>query len=282
MANETISFTKMHGCGNDFIMIDGRQGLGADGELDANKLTAALCDRRRGVGGDGLIVLLPSRSDADFTMLYINSTGVPGEMCGNGARCAAQFAYDIGAAPAEMRFDTDAGLVKALIGEDDVTIDMPPPRDIQLGVMLEIDGQQMEVHYALVGVPHAVVLVDDLENYPVDRIGALLRHHPIFPRGANANFVSTSGDLAMRTFERGVEAETLACGTGSVAVSTICYLLGVSELDTRVRTGGGDWLAIRLEREGEAFTRATLTGPTETVGKGAVERSFLASRDLVG
>lgn len=280
MASETISFTKMHGCGNDFIMIDGRKGLAGQEGIDVSKLTAALCDRRRGLGGDGMIVLLPARTDADFTMLYINSTGAVGEMCGNGARCAARFAYDIGAAGRDMRFDTDAGIVTARIGENDVTIDMPPPRGIELGMTLEIEGKPMTVHYALVGVPHAVVFVDDLDNFPVDRIGALVRHHAVFPRGANANFVSVKDGIAMRTFERGVEAETLACGTGSVAVATICHLLGHCGLNVRIRTGGGDWLAISLEREGERFTRATLTGPTETVGTGAINPAFLDRREL--
>ncbi|WP_170984213.1 diaminopimelate epimerase [Rhodoligotrophos defluvii] len=281
MTADNVAFTKMHGCGNDFIMIDGRNGLGSTALADPSRLTAALCDRRRGLGGDGLILLLPPRGDADFAMLYINATGAPGEMCGNGARCVARFAHDIGAAPSEMRFETEAGPVKAVVGPDHVTIDMPPPRDIRLGMRLTIGGEEREVHFAEVGVPHAVLLVDDLPNCPVDRLGPLVRHDTAFPRGANANFVSTIDGVAMRTFERGVEAETLACGTGAVATATICHLLGLSGLDADIRTRGGDNLSVHLEREGEVFIRATLTGPTETVGQGVVTADFLRSRNLL-
>ncbi|WP_342640794.1 diaminopimelate epimerase [Rhodoligotrophos ferricapiens] len=281
MSGESVAFTKMHGCGNDFIMIDGRAGLPGNGLVEPSRLTAALCDRRRGIGADGLILLLPPRADADFAMLYINATGAPGEMCGNGARCVARFAYDIGAAPAEMSFETEAGRVHAQISPDHVTIDMPPPRDIRLGMRLDIAGIEREVHFAQVGVPHAVILVDHLPAFPVDELGPLVRHHSAFPRGANANFVSTANGLAMRTFERGVEAETLACGTGAVATATICHLLGISGPDATIRTGGGDQLSVHLERDGDRFVRATLTGPTETVGGGVISPEFLRSRGLL-
>ncbi|MGF7162144.1 diaminopimelate epimerase [Rhodoligotrophos appendicifer] len=275
----TLSFTKMHGCGNDFVMIDGRNGVPV---TDLEALAAALCDRRRGLGADGMIVLQPSSGETDFSMLYINASGMPGEMCGNGARCAVRFAFDLGVAGRSMTFATAAGDVLGLVAPDHVTIEMPPPRDVQLDMDLDLGEERLLVHFALVGVPHAVVLVDQVAAYPVERLGPLLRHHPAFSAGCNANFVTLAeGGIAMRTYERGVEAETLACGTGAVACTAICHMLGLLPASATVHTRGNDLLEVHLERNDQGFSKATLSGPTETVAQGEIDVTFLRDRGLL-
>ncbi|MGE0006116.1 MAG: diaminopimelate epimerase [Parvibaculaceae bacterium] len=270
----SLAYTKMHGCGNDFIVIDGRDQLA---EADLNRLAAILCDRRRGIGADGLIVLRKPGGTADFDMRYINATGMPGEMCGNGARCAARFAHDLGIVGAKAAFTTDAGLIAADIGVSEVTIAMPPPRDVRLNLKLAVGGRTATVHYAVVGVPHSVTVVDDLARHPVAVEGPLLRHHEAFAQGSNANFIALAdGGIAVRTFERGVEAETLACGTGSVASLLICHLLGHAGTTATIITGGGDRLTAALQLDGGVVTGATLTGPATTVARGIVDAGYLA------
>jgi diaminopimelate epimerase len=233
-----LAYVKMHGAGNDFIMMDGRQGLPSD---KLEKLAALLCDRRRGLGADGIVVLYPEMNGADFEMRYVNASGLPGEMCGNGARCAAFFAGEIGLAGGKAAFQTEAGLVKAEISGSAVTLEVPPPAEIELGLELELGKRRAVVHKLMVGVPHAVTFVEDVAAHPVDVEGPILRAHPAFPAGCNANFAELCpGHLRMRTYERGVEAETLACGTGAVASSAIALLLGHAgasvEVETRAAT----------------------------------------------
>ena len=138
-----IAYAKMHGAGNDFIMIDGRQGLPGD-RLEA--LAALLCDRRRGLGADGIVVLYPEMNGVDFEMRYVNASGMPGEMCGNGARCAAFFAGEIGLAGGKTAFQTEAGLVRAEIAGSAVTLEIPPPAEIELGLELELGERRAIVH----------------------------------------------------------------------------------------------------------------------------------------
>jgi diaminopimelate epimerase len=272
-----MGYAKMHGCGNDFIMIDARAGITAD---RLQQLAAKLCDRRRGLGADGLVALYPAQN-ADFAMHYVNASGMPGEMCGNGARCAARFAQDIGLAGRETAFETDAGLVRARIEPEVVTIVLPQPDDIRLNLRLDLDGREVVVHHALVGVPHAVTFVHGLASWPVRRDGPVLRSHPAFPHGCNANFVEVRDRVVfMRTFERGVEAETLACGTGAVACVAISHRLGLCGSTAEVRTGGGDRLDVVLMCAGEHIEGATLSGPTETVARGEIDDRYLAVHGL--
>ncbi len=274
-----LSYTKMHGCGNDFVMIDGRQGLPPQG---LGKLAALICDRRRGLGADGIVVLYPAREGADFEMRYLNADGRPGEMCGNGARCAARFAAEIGLAGRRHSFLTDAGIVRAEVGAEDVTIEIPPPREIELGLQLDLGNRRAEVHKLMVGVPHAVTFVADVDRHPVDVEGPILRRHPAFPAGCNANFIELrDGEIRMRTFERGVEAETLACGTGAVACATVVLLKGLGTARATVRTRGGDLLQVTLEQEAGQFTRAVLSGPTETVARGEIDGAYLAQHGIL-
>ena len=279
-----LAYVKMHGAGNDFVMIDGRKlgGLPAD---RLQKLAALLCDRRRGLGADGIVVLYPAvagTDGADFEMRYVNASGLPGEMCGNGARCAAFFAGEIGLAGRKTAFQTDAGMALAEIDGSSVTIEIPPPAEIELDLSLDIGPRKAIVHKLMVGVPHAVTFVADVDSFPVDVEGPILRAHPAFPDGCNANFLELKGgELRMRTYERGVEAETLACGTGAVACAAVSFLLGRAGTPAAVRTHGGDLLQVALEYEAPIFRRAVLSGPTEVVARGEIDGGYLRRHGIL-
>jgi diaminopimelate epimerase len=274
-----LRYVKMHGAGNDFIMIDGRQGLPPE-RLTA--LAALLCDRRRGLGADGIVILYPAADGADFDMRYVNASGLPGEMCGNGARCAAFFAGEIGLAGRKAAFQTEAGRVQAEIEGARVTLEIPPPAEIELGLQLDLGGRIATVHRLMVGVPHAVTFVEDVAGHPVAVEGPVLRAHPAFPAGCNANFLEVrAGRLSMRTYERGVEAETLACGTGAVACAAVALLLGRAGTPAEIETRGGDRLEVTLDHRPPVFRRAVLSGPTEVVARGRIDAGYLRRHGIL-
>lgn len=265
-----VNFTKMEGAGNDFLLIDGRgEPLP---EADFSRFAAFYCTRRRGVGSDGLLVLLAAKKAGfDFDMRFFNPDGSEAEMCGNGARCIALFAHRLGAAGEEMRFNTVAGPVEAEITKGGVKLRMPPsPAVIEKPV--EIDGATYQLLFTTSGVPHAVLPVDDIEAVDVKGLGSAIRWHEAFrPAGTNANFVVRTGDSAvsLRTYERGVEDETLACGTGACASAVVAVeKLGVKP-PVKVLTRGGDTLLIHLERAADgSFPDVYLEGPAVEVFKG--------------
>ncbi len=250
--NNPISFTKMSGTGNDFIIIDNR-----DRKIEKRRmaeLAARICRRRFSVGADGLI-LLEESDRADFRWQFYNGDGSEAEMCGNGARCAARYAYSRGIAPARMHFETIAGLIEAEMVGDSVKIRLTPPTDILLSRTIEIDGRQKVVHSINTGVPHAVHFVEENGDVPIREWGKYIRFHKLFePAGTNVNFVQISEKgLYVRTYERGVEDETMACGTGAVAAAIIAALHGQVTSPVQVRTSGGDVLTIHftlIELEG--------------------------------
>ncbi len=270
-----LPFTKMNGAGNDFVMLDNRQGqLQLDGPQVAH-----LCDRHRGVGADGVLVVEPAeRADADFRMRYYNADGGEVEMCGNGARCFARFAGQLVGTPVDrIAFETMAGVIRAEFASGDtIRLDMGAPHDARAAETLNVDGASLSVHFLNTGVPHALVFVDDVEKTPVVRLGAALRYHERFaPRGTNANFVQVAapGRLILRTYERGVEDETLACGTGTVAAALIYAGLHpevASPVPVRVR--GGDDLLVGFTRDatGQPAGSAALTGPADFVFHGEI------------
>ena len=269
-----VTFTKMNGAGNDFVVLDNRDGR-YDG-LDGARI-ARLCDRHRGVGADGLLAVEPARagSDADFTFRYYNADGGEAEMCGNGARCFARFARAfLAAGRGEMSFDTIAGRVEAAFVGEQVRIRLSDPHDLRLGLSLPVGERSLEAHFLNTGVPHVVVPVEDLENTDVRGLGAALRYHEAFqPKGTNANFqkVLEPGRVAIRTYERGVEDETLACGTGMVANALIHHLLTGAPSPVRVVVRGGDTLEVGFTRTGDStFTDVTLTGPADLVFSGTI------------
>ncbi|MDL2268704.1 diaminopimelate epimerase [Desulfosarcina sp. OttesenSCG-928-A07] len=238
-----IPFFKMSGSGNDFILIDNRQGVVPEALL--NSIIVGACRRKHGVGADGLILIEnPETDQAAFKWRFFNSDGSVAEMCGNGARCAARFAVIQGISENELAFDTLAGRIQAVVGKNSVKVRMPDPTGFETHVSLEIDGTPMTVGVVNTGVPHAVVRVDDVNSVDVVEIGRKIRFHSYFaPAGTNANFVwlSPDGRILIRTYERGVEDETLACGTGNVAAALIlAHDAGKASPITLTTRGGTD------------------------------------------
>lgn len=277
-----LAFTKMDGAGNDFVAMD-RRGLPPWDAAQLALLARTLCHRQHGVGADGVLVLSDAPSpDVDFAMRYINADGTIGEMCGNGARCMAVYAHRVGAAQETMRFQTDAGVYRAAVSGEHATIDFP---DIE--TLPEVRRTHGPLHralafqYLVVGVPHAVMEVEDLDLFDVLGVGRAARHDQAFaPRGTNANFISLEGEnrIRLRTYERGVEAETLACGTGSVA-SACCVAWSRSahgpQRFTVVPTGGAE-LQIAFDAQRDGFRNVTLGGPARAVFTG----EFIPPRSL--
>ncbi len=263
-------FTKMNGAGNDFILIDNRMG---DVRLDRSQI-AQLCDRHRGIGADGILLLEKPGNRADFRMRYFNADGGEAEMCGNGARCFARFANKVAAAKEKISFETQAGLISAELKGDSVTLGMTEPTDLRLHLELGIAGENKTVHFINSGVPHVVIPVVNIEDVDVRHEGAAVRYHKIFsPSGTNVNFMEKRGakKIAIRTYERGVEDETLACGTGIVASALIFGATEGCHGPITVLPRGGDELQVGFETVAGRFCNVTLTGPADFVFEGAIE-----------
>ncbi|TNF45259.1 diaminopimelate epimerase [bacterium] len=247
-----IYFTKMSGTGNDFILIDNRSGIIA--EEDMAGIAVDACRRRQSVGADGLI-LIQDDPDMDFSWRFFNSDGSQPEMCGNGARCAARFASLNGIAGSDMTFRTLAGPIKAKVNGSSVRVQLTPPSGMKKSFPLNLGGgDELDVGFINTGVPHTVVFLEsgELQNYPVVNLGREIRFHPRFaPAGTNVNFVEVlnSNTIGLRTYERGVEDETLACGTGAVASTVLCVARQVAASPVEVHTFGGDVLKIHLDPE---------------------------------
>lgn len=268
-----IRFTKMNGAGNDFIVMDNRDGV----RQFTGEQIARLCDRHRGVGADGMLLVEPAQNGGDARMRYYNADGGEAEMCGNGARCFARFAKRLlGDKITRVSFETIAGLIQAEFPGDprQVRIQLSKPHGLALGASLHVDGQSMEIHFVNTGVPHAVVLSEALEAVELRRFGSAIRYHDHFaPKGTNANFqqVLGPGKLRIRTYERGVEDETLACGTGIVANAIIHHELSGAPAPISVEVAGGDTLTVDFEKSGDDYANVTLTGPADFVFEGTLE-----------
>ncbi len=264
-----VVFWKMHGAGNDFILVHDRRGDFPDDRAVVRRL----CDRRAGIGSEGLILLRPSEAAA-FRMVFFNPDGSRGEMCGNGARCAARLARDLGLAEETMAFETDAGLVRAEIAGPNVRIHLPPPADWRMSIALEAAGRKFLCHSINTGVPHAVIEVESPAAVNLQELGPAIRHHPAFaPRGTNVDFMAVTAPdaLRLRTYERGVEAETPACGTGSVACALVAGRLGKVTPPVRVSVAGGDVLVVDYSLAGGEAADVSLLGPAVHVFEGRVE-----------
>jgi len=276
-----LRFTKMNGAGNDFILFDNRTG---DIDLDRDQI-AQLCDRHRGIGADGVLLLENSTNGADFRMRYFNADGGEAEMCGNGARCFARFANKVGGQKAKLSFETPAGVISAEVKGDLVTLRMTDPTDLRLDIDLPMVGEKKTVHFANSGVPHVVIPVAKIDDADVQRDGAAIRHHKMFsPNGTNVNFIERHGPnkIAIRTYERGVEDETLACGTGIVASALIFAASEKSSSPITVLARGGDELQVGFEKVDGSFRNVTLTGPAEFVFQGEIDlTSFRVQRSEV-
>ena len=265
-----LRFTKMNGAGNDFVMIDNRAG---DVRLRPEQIVR-ICDRHSGVGADGILLLERGSNGADFRMRYYNRDGGEAEMCGNGARCFARFANKIANAPTKISFQTPAGLIRGELHGELVTLQMSEPKDLQLNVGLEVEGEDTKVHYINSGVPHVLIPVARVDVVHVYERGRALRRHQKFaPAGANVNFIEKRGprEILVRTYERGVEDETLACGTGVVASALVFAATEKVDGPISVTVRSGSELSVDFKRAGDKFTNVTLTGPAEFAFEGTIE-----------
>jgi diaminopimelate epimerase len=244
-------FFKMSGSGNDFVMVDCRSEPA--GILANADTVGRICARGTGVGADGIVFLEPS-SAAAIRLVYLNSDGSRAELCGNATLCTARLAVELEAAnPSGFAIETDSGIVRARRNESGFEIDLQPVTDVSQDVAeIPPEGQERRIGYALVGVPHIVVRCDDVSTIDVVARGRQIRRDPSLPHGANANFVSRhpNGTWRMRTYERGVEAETLACGSGSVAIAILMTIWGDAkpEAPVQLETRSGKILRVRLDR----------------------------------
>ena len=281
-----MKFTKMHGCGNDYVYVDCTEHMLANPSAAA----IAVSDRHFGVGGDGLILICPS-DKADFRMAMYNADGSEGSMCGNGIRCVAKFVYDKGLTDkATLNIETKAGiktleltvengkvsLVKVNMGMPDFRAEAVPVvglgREVPglgegvVGQTVTVAGKPWTMTCLSMGNPHAVVWVDDVASLPLEQIGPAFEHAPYFPDRVNTEFVQVLNDheINMRVWERG-SGETLACGTGACASVAACYLNGRTGTQVMVHLRGGD-LAVELGEDGCIY----MTGPATTVFEGEI------------
>jgi diaminopimelate epimerase len=265
-----LRFTKMNGAGNDFVMLDNRAG---NIQLTREQISR-ICDRHRGVGADGILLLENATNGADFRMRYYNRDGGEAEMCGNGARCFARFANKVAGANGPITFETPAGVIGARLDGDRVTLQMSDPSELRLNVKLQLEGEDATVNVINTGVPHVVVPVSRVDMVGVRERGAAIRYHEMFsPKGTNANFLEKRGsqNIAIRTYERGVEDETLACGTGVVASALVFAAMEKVRGPIGVLVRGGSELAVDFERDGDRFRNVSLSGPAEFVFEGSIE-----------
>ncbi len=254
-----LKFTKMVGSGNDFIIIEGKPSGGLPG------LAKTLCDRKLGIGADGLL-LLDKCKDADLSMRIFNADGSEAQMCGNGARCAA---FLSGKPKARLR--TAAGVIRAEVCGSQVKIQLTTPKDIKLDIPLIINARLLKVNFINTGVPHVVIFVSGIDDLDLKSIGRSIRNHQKFsPEGTNVNFVEEKerNIIRIRTYERGVEDETLACGTGSTAAALIFALKNNLDDLINVKTQSGEILKVSFQKEDGEFRKVWLEGSVRIVYKG--------------
>ncbi len=252
-------FTKMVASGNDFVVVE------------TNKLSAkSVCNRKFGIGADGLLVLEKSRI-ANIKMRIFNADGSEAEMCGNGARCAALFAVDQLACPKKILIETKAGIIKAEVNRDIVKIKLTEPKNLRFDIPIKVNGRVLRVNFINTGVPHAVIFVSGIDKIDVDSIGREVRSHKRFaPAGTNVDFVEVLGksSIRIRTYERGVEGETLACGTGSTAAALVFALKNNVDRLIKVTTQGEEALKVYFKKEKNRFNNVWLEGKARIVYKG--------------
>ncbi len=277
-----INFTKLTGAGNDFILIDKK--LNQNLEI-APSLIKNLCDRRFGIGADGMLVI-SDVDDIDFEMEYYNSDGSTGMLCGNGARCIikyADFTGRIKGAKTKFRFQSTLYSGEVL-DENEIKFNLNPPTDIRKDITIEVLGKSFRAAFINTGAHHVVIDLDkqsfdepelcDIEKFPVSKYGRAIRYSDQFaPLGTNVNFISKNGDeIKIRTYERGVEQETLACGTGSVASAIVLYINGYSILPISLRTKSSELLKVNFKNSnGEIFEDVTLSGQAKIVFEGRIK-----------
>lgn len=265
-----LDFTKMNGAGNDFVLLDNRSGKL---QLTREQIVR-LCDRHRGVGADGVILLIKPRGEtADWAWEFYNSDGSTGEMCGNGARCFARFVQKLTKRAEDFKFETEAGIIQARFNGERVTVNLTPPTDLRLDEQLALSAGKLTVHSINTGVPHAVLYVLDADKAMVQQLGPEIRRHARFaPKGTNVNFVQVleTGRVRVRTFERGVEGETLACGTGVAASALVTSRVYRFSSPIRVQVQGGDELEVSFVEKDGNYSEVCLSGPADFAFEGKV------------
>jgi diaminopimelate epimerase len=261
-----VHFYKMSGCGNDFIIIDNRRSVIEESALTA--FIVGICRRKMSVGADG-VILIENSDTVDFRWRFYNSDGSVAEMCGNGARCVARFAYLNGITGPELAFETLAGIVSASVSETGmVKIKMTDPVNLEHDRQIILTSGKYAVGSVNTGVPHVVMVVEDVQGTPVKEMGREIRFHPDFaPAGTNANFVSVQPDqiVAIRTYERGVEDETLACGTGCVASALIASRKFALPSPVTLLTRSGGYLRIFFTAHQETFSDVYMEGDARLI-----------------
>ena len=266
-----LDFVKMNGAGNDFVLIDNR--------AQKISLTTAqvvrLCDRQRGVGADGVMLLIPCASGkADWAWEFYNNDGSRAEMCGNGARCFARYIQRQTGADRDITFETVVGVITAHFTGERVTVGLTAPKDLRLAQTVTLANGPATIHSLNTGVPHAVLFVPDADQAMVAPLGREIRFHPHFaPKGTNVNFVQVLGPnhIRVRTYERGVEGETLACGTGVTASALISSRVHGFSSPVNVQVQGGDTLEVSFTAKDGAFADVRLNGPADFCFDGKIE-----------
>jgi diaminopimelate epimerase len=266
---ERVHFYKMTGCGNDFILIDNRKGsISLEG---FRPLIPLICRRKLSVGADG-VILIKTSDRAVFGWDFFNSDGSEAEMCGNGGRCVAWLAHHLEIAPAHLTFETAVGLLDADVTGKNVKLQLPPSTDLTLDIGVTVDGREFSLDFINTGVPHVVIMADDLEQVDVVGWGRPIRYHHRFqPAGTNVDFIVVhGGEIAVRTYERGVEDETLACGTGAVAAALVAARRGLVGSPTTVVVRSGETLMVH-HRGPDRLDEVYLEGRVSLIYEGWLE-----------
>ena len=266
-----LEFSKMSASGNDFVMIDNRNGKVYDRFPDLLDFVSKICRFHHSVGADG-VILIENSPQHDFRWRFFNADGSEAEMCGNGGRCAARFAYMNGIAGDTMSFETIAGVIKAEVYGQKVKLQLTKPADLKLDYPLNLDDKQFFASSVNTGVPHAVLLVVDVGQVAVDQLGRMIRYHSAFGKaGTNVNFVQVldKNNVKIRTYERGVEGETYACGTGAVASGVILTEKSLVTSPVNIHTKGGEILKIYINDE------VYLEGDAKFIYKGQLHEEAL-------
>ncbi|MDR2350819.1 MAG: diaminopimelate epimerase [Deltaproteobacteria bacterium] len=268
---DELTFYKYSGHGNDFVIIDNWKGHVLENEL--SKRAKLLSRPKFGIGADGVVYISAGPEEVDFAARFFNSDGSEADMCGNASRCAAHMAYTTNIASAEMVFKTKAGDIKASVSNNMVSVRLPKTGKPEGMAMVDVDGFNQTYHRINTGVAHAVAWVPDVETVDVVKVGSVVRRHPSFAPGTNVDFVSVDDPrtISVRTYEKGVEDETLACGTGCVASAILSAIHGQVE-GNRVlcRTRGGEDLLVRFEGDAEEPAAVYLEGVVRHVFNGTL------------
>jgi diaminopimelate epimerase len=285
---EKIFFTKMSGAGNDFIFLDKNLNINITVSPETIK---KLCDRRNGIGADGVIEIADN-SDYDFAMNYYNADGSTGSLCANGARCSIWFANNSNRLKnGKAKFiSAEKEYTGEVVSDEVIKFNLNSPSKIKFNFQIKAFGQMIKTNYADTGSPHVVINISDIQKnpaipkinfdnileVPVYQIGKEVRYHKDFaPNGTNVNFVKViDNEILIRTYERGVEDETLACGTGSVAAAIICSVSDKLNPPITLKTYGGDKLSVNFEVENQRVKNPSITGPAKIIFEGSINKNF--------